>query len=190
MCNNNGACRARDAAVMCPSFRATGDEQHLTRGRANTLRLALSGQLGPDALVGEDMRETMDLCISCKGCKRECPTGVDMARMKIEFLHHYRRGRRLSARDRLIPTCRAMRLGPRIWRRCSICAIGRRPWPGSASAGSGLSAARKLPQWSRRPYRSAASRHPNPPPLAGSAPTLTLPRWRGREGRGFTTGAT
>ncbi len=102
MCNNNGACRARDAAVMCPSFRATGDEQHLTRGRANTLRLALSGQLGPDALVSEDMRATMELCISCKGCKRECPTGVDMARMKIEFLHHYRQRHRLRARDRLV----------------------------------------------------------------------------------------
>src|SRR6202043_1167444 len=89
MCNNNGACRARDAGVMCPSYRATGDEQHLTRGRANTLRLALTGQLGPDALVSEDMRETMALCISCKGCRRECPTGIDMARMKIEFLHHY-----------------------------------------------------------------------------------------------------
>jgi Fe-S oxidoreductase len=83
MCNNNGACRARDAGVMCPSYRATGDEQHLTRGRANTLRLALSGQLGPEALISEEMRETMSLCISCKGCKRECPTGVDMARMKI-----------------------------------------------------------------------------------------------------------
>ncbi len=102
MCNNNGACRVRDAGVMCPSFRATGDERHLTRGRANTLRLALSGQLGAEALVSSDMRETMDLCISCKGCKRECPTGVDMARMKIEFLHHYRRRHRLGARDRLI----------------------------------------------------------------------------------------
>src|SRR5215468_8074810 len=102
MCNNNGACRARDAGVMCPSFRATSDEQDLTRGRANTLRLALSGQLGPDALVGEDMREAMALCISCKGCRRECPTGVDMARMKIEFLHHYRRRHGLSPRDWLI----------------------------------------------------------------------------------------
>src|SRR5215468_6109518 len=102
MCNNNGACRARDAGVMCPSYRATGDEQHLTRGRANTLRLGLSGQLGPDALVGEDMREAMALCISCKGCRRECPTGVDMARMKIEFLHHYRRRHGLSPRDWLI----------------------------------------------------------------------------------------
>src|SRR6267142_890169 len=102
MCNNNGACRARDAAVMCPSYRATDDEQHLTRGRANNLRLALSGQLGPDALVSENMRETMALCISCKGCKRDCPTGVDLARMKTEFLNHYRRRHRLTPRDRLI----------------------------------------------------------------------------------------
>jgi Fe-S oxidoreductase len=74
---------------MCPSFRATGDEQHLTRGRANTLRLAVSGQLGPYALSSDALYETLDLCVGCKGCKRECPTGVDMARMKIEFLHHY-----------------------------------------------------------------------------------------------------
>src|SRR5438067_1742110 len=102
MCNNNGACRARDAGVMCPSYRATGDEQHLTRGRANSLRLALSGQLGADALVSEEMRETLDLCISCKGCKRECPTGVDMARMKVEFLARYKARHGFSARDRAI----------------------------------------------------------------------------------------
>src|SRR5262249_12351207 len=102
MCNNNGACRKSDPGVMCPSFRATADEQHLTRGRANTLRLAISGQLGPDALTSEAMRETMALCVSCKGCKRECPTGVDMARMKIEFLHQYKRKHGLSLRDRLV----------------------------------------------------------------------------------------
>lgn len=98
MCNNNGACRKSDPGVMCPSFRVTGDEQHLTRGRANTLRLALSGQLGPDALVSDDMHDTMTLCVGCKGCRRECPTGVDMAKMKIEFLHHYheRHGRTLG----------------------------------------------------------------------------------------------
>jgi len=61
---------------------------NLTRGRANTLRLAISGQLGPDAFTSDEMHETLDLCVSCKGCKRECPTGVDMAKMKIEFLHH------------------------------------------------------------------------------------------------------
>jgi FAD/FMN-containing dehydrogenase/Fe-S oxidoreductase len=167
MCNNNGACRARDAAVMCPSFRATGDEQHLTRGRANTLRLALSGQLGPDALVSEDMRETMDLCISCKGCRRECPTGVDMARMKIEFLHHYRRRHGLRARDRLIAYLPryapyAARIAPLLNLRNRVRFLAR--W---GERWLGLSAARKLPEWSARPYRSAVHPHPDPPPPAG-----------------------
>jgi FAD/FMN-containing dehydrogenase/Fe-S oxidoreductase len=157
MCNNNGACRARDAAVMCPSFRATGDEQHLTRGRANTLRLALSGQLGTDALVSEDMRETMALCISCKGCKRECPTGVDMARMKIEFLHHYRHRHGLTARDRLIAYL--PRYAPYAARLAPLLNLRNRV-PFLAGLGErffGLSAPRKLPEWSTRPYRSASS---------------------------------
>ena len=156
MCNNNGACRARDAAVMCPSYRATGDEQHLTRGRANTLRLALSGQLGPEALVSEDMRETMALCISCKGCRRECPTGVDMARMKIEFLHHYRRGHGLGARDRLIAYL--PRYAPYAARIAPVMNLRNRV-PLLARLGErlfGLSASRKLPQWSSNPYRGVS----------------------------------
>ena len=87
MCNNNGHCRKFDAGTMCPSYRVTRDEEHLTRGRANTLRLALSGQFGADGLASEPVREALDLCVSCKGCRRECPTGVDMAKMKIEALH-------------------------------------------------------------------------------------------------------
>ena len=100
MCNNNGHCRKFDAGTMCPSYRATLDEQHLTRGRANTLRLALSGQLGPDS--DAMVKEALDLCVSCKGCKRECPTGIDMARMKIEFAVHHRRSHALSLRERMI----------------------------------------------------------------------------------------
>src|SRR2546427_9904304 len=100
MCNNNGHCRKFDAGTMCPSYRATRDEIHLTRGRANTLRLALSGQLGAE---GEQaVKQALDLCISCKGCKRECPTGVDMARMKIEFLAQYNGKHGFSTRDRAI----------------------------------------------------------------------------------------
>jgi Fe-S oxidoreductase len=100
MCNNNGHCRKFDAGTMCPSYRATLDEKHLTRGRANTLRLALSNQLGAE---GEDaVKAALDLCVSCKGCKRECPTGVDMARMKVEFLAHYKAKHGLSTRDRAI----------------------------------------------------------------------------------------
>ncbi|RQH02101.1 FAD-binding and (Fe-S)-binding domain-containing protein [Paraburkholderia dinghuensis] len=84
MCNNNGHCRKFDAGTMCPSYRVTKDEQHVTRGRANTLRLAISGQLGSDGLASDDVKATLDLCVSCKGCRRECPTGVDMAKFKIE----------------------------------------------------------------------------------------------------------
>ena len=100
MCNNNGHCRKFDAGTMCPSYRATLDEQHLTRGRANTLRLALSNQLG--AQGEEAVKQALDLCVSCKGCKRECPTGVDMARMKVEFLAHFKARHGQSARDRAI----------------------------------------------------------------------------------------
>ena len=104
MCNNNGHCRKFDTGTMCPSYRVTRDEKHLTRGRANTLRLALSGQLGPDALTSDEMHETMDLCVGCKGCRRECPTGVDMAKMKIEFLYQWQKKYGLKLKDKLIAT--------------------------------------------------------------------------------------
>ena len=176
MCNNNGACRKSDPGVMCPSYRATGDEVHLTRGRANTLRLALSGQLGPDALVSDAMRETMALCLSCKGCRRECPTGVDMARMKIEFLYHFKKRHGLSARDRLVAYL--PRYAPYAWRLAPLLNLRNRS-PALAALGErvfGLSARRQLPEWSRHPYRGAD------PHRSAAAAADSLPRWRGRVG--------
>lgn len=102
MCNNNGHCRKFDAGTMCPSYRVTRDEQHLTRGRANTLRLAVSGQLGEQGLASPEVREALDLCVSCKGCKRECPTGVDMARFKIEARAAWNKAHGLTLRDRVV----------------------------------------------------------------------------------------
>jgi Fe-S oxidoreductase len=102
MCNNNGACRKLEGGVMCPSYRATRNEKDVTRGRANTLRLAISGQLGPDALSSDAMMETMKLCVSCKACRHECPTGVDMAKMKIEVLAARVAKHGLTLRDRLV----------------------------------------------------------------------------------------
>ena len=149
MCNNNGACRKREPGVMCPSYRVTRDEQHLTRGRANSLRLALSGQLGRDALASDDMYATMDLCVSCKGCKRECPTGVDMARMKIEFLNHYHRGHGLRIKDRLIAWLPryapwAARFGFLLNLRDRLPGL---PWLSEKLLG--YSARRPLPRWRR-----------------------------------------
>ena len=156
MCNNNGACRKRDAGVMCPSFRATGDEQHLTRGRANTLRLALSGQLGENAFTSDSMYETMELCVGCKACKRECPTGVDMARMKTEFLVHYHERHGHSLFDNLVAYL------PRYARFAS--SIGwllnlrdRIPWmPRISEIFTGFTASRPLPVWSGSPFTDDA----------------------------------
>ncbi|NKB33032.1 MAG: FAD-binding protein [Pseudomonadales bacterium] len=147
MCNNNGACRKAHVGTMCPSYRITKDEQHLTRGRANTLRLAITGQLGSDAFASEAMYETMDLCVSCKGCKRECPTGIDMARMKIEFLDHYHKRHRVRVRERLFAYL------PRYVHK--LKSIGfllnlRDQIPGLAMLSEwlfGLSSRRRLPKW-------------------------------------------
>ena len=149
MCNNNGHCRKFDAGTMCPSYRVTRDEQHVTRGRANTLRLALTGQLGEDGLASAEVRDAMDLCVQCKGCRRECPTGVDMARMKTEFLHHWTRRHGLPVRSKLIAYLprwapRMAALGPLVNLRDRV--------PGMAALSErlfGLSARRTLPSLRR-----------------------------------------
>src|SRR3546814_5654923 len=87
---------------MCPPYRVTRDERDLTRCRANALRLAISGQLGPQAFTADQMLETLSLCVSCKGCRRECPTGVDMAKMKIEVLAARARKQGVALREMLI----------------------------------------------------------------------------------------
>ena len=141
MCNNNGHCRKFDAGTMCPSYRVTREEQHLTRGRANTLRLAMSGQLGPDALTSEPVREAMELCVSCKGCKRECPTGVDMAKMKVEFLHHWHRHHGLTLKERLIAYL--PRYAPWAARLAPVMNVMQR----LAKPLLGFAAQRSLPAW-------------------------------------------
>jgi FAD/FMN-containing dehydrogenase/Fe-S oxidoreductase len=102
MCNNNGHCRKFDAGSMCPSYRITKDERHVTRGRANTLRLALSGQLDKGGLASQDVKDVLDLCVSCKGCRRECPTGVDMAKFKIEARAAWAAEHGVRLRDRMV----------------------------------------------------------------------------------------
>ncbi|MHB8723446.1 MAG: FAD-binding and (Fe-S)-binding domain-containing protein, partial [Steroidobacteraceae bacterium] len=176
MCNNNGHCRKFDAGTMCPSYRVTRDEQHLTRGRANTLRLALSGQLGAGAFTSEAMYATMDLCVGCKGCKRECPTGVDMARMKIEFLSHYKARHGYTLQDRLIAhlpdyAAAASRFARLLNLRDTVPGIA---WLSERL--TGLSAGRALPKWrSDTFWRSEAGAL-----LAGEVEVIAAARTGGR----------
>ena len=167
MCNNNGTCLKRSPGVMCPSFRATRDERHSTRGRANALRLALSGQLGDDPWTSPELYEAMDLCLGCKACRRECPTGVDMARMKIDYLHRVRADRPPSPRDmalaylpRYAPL--ASRLAPLVNLRNRIPALAR-----LGERVAGLAANRPLPRWSSRPFNIRARARAAGAPDAG-----------------------
>ncbi|MGC1464788.1 MAG: FAD-linked oxidase C-terminal domain-containing protein [Pseudolabrys sp.] len=153
MCNNNGACRKLAGGAMCPSYRATRDERDVTRGRANTLRLAISGQLGPDALASDEVKETLSLCVSCKACRRECPTGVDMARMKIEVQAARAARHGYSLHDRLVGWL------PRYAHRAA-----RMPWLFNmrdripflrrlSESIAGFSARRSLPKWRGDTFR-------------------------------------
>jgi Fe-S oxidoreductase len=101
-CAGVGECRKKREGTMCPSYRATAEEKHSTRGRANALRLAITGQFGGEGFTDPALRDVLDLCLECKACKAECPTNVDMARLKAEFLHQYFRKHGLPWRNRLL----------------------------------------------------------------------------------------
>ncbi len=115
LCAGVGECRKKRGGSMCPSYRATAEEQHSTRGRANALRLALTGQCDLRGLTDPALFETFDLCLECKACKSECPTNVDMARLKAEFLHQYYAKHGLPWRNRVFGhVARLSRWGSRL----------------------------------------------------------------------------
>lgn len=101
MCNGAGICRKETVGTMCPSYMATREEEHTTRGRANALRAALSGHLPHSEFTSRRMHAVMDLCVECKACKAECPSSVDMAKIKFEFLAHYHEANGTPLRDRM-----------------------------------------------------------------------------------------
>jgi Fe-S oxidoreductase/FAD/FMN-containing dehydrogenase len=115
MCNGVGNCRKKLEGTMCPSYMATRDEEHSTRGRANALRAVLSGQVPACDFTGKRLYQVMDLCLECKACKAECPSNVDMAKMKYEFLSHYYTANGLPLRNRLFGRIEAVnRIGARM----------------------------------------------------------------------------
>jgi FAD/FMN-containing dehydrogenase/Fe-S oxidoreductase len=115
MCSGMGECRKKLDGTMCPSYMGTLDEEHSTRGRANALRSVLSGKVPKEEFTGKRLYEVMDLCLECKACKAECPSNVDMAKLKYEFLDHYHRANGLPLRNRIFGGIETLnRLGSRL----------------------------------------------------------------------------
>lgn len=160
MCSGVGACRKKLEGTMCPSYMATRDEMHSTRGRANVLRLALSGKLGAAGLTESGVKEVLDLCLECRACKSECPTSVDVARFKSEFLaaSHARHGVPLQAK--ILGNVHQLAQWGSMFAPLSNWIAGSPPARLLNQAVLGIDARRTPPRWTSRPLR--ARHQPSP----------------------------
>ena len=150
-CNGQGSCR-RFQGIMCPSFMVTNDEEHSTRGRANLLRQALNGGLAQEELTGDRLHAALDLCVECKACKAECPSGVDMAKLKVEVLARYHDQHGTSLRDRAFARVNLIgRLGSRA-ATLSNAAGGLRPLRWLMHRTLGIHEQRRLPQFASQSF--------------------------------------
>ena len=158
LCNGQGTCR-KDDGGMCPSYMVTRDEEHSTRGRANLLRAILAGELPRGELAGERLHEALDLCVECKACASECPSGVDMAKLKYEVLARYHQRHGVPRRDRLF--AHVHRLSAWGSRAAPLANALARLWPVRRLAHRflGVHAARPLPRLARRPFRRWFAQH-------------------------------
>ena len=153
MCNGDGLCLQRLAGVMCPSFRAVGNEECSTRGRANALRLAMTGQLGPDAMTSRRLFEVLDLCLSCKSCKAECASNVDLTRLKSEFLQKYHDANGFGLRERIIAGSAQMAAGIAGWKAPFVNFI-QKTWlmRKTLEIFAGFDSRRNPPAYARQPF--------------------------------------
>ncbi len=160
-CNGQGDCRKTLEGTMCPSYMVTRDEEHSTRGRANALRAVLSGGLPPEEFTSHRMYEVMDLCLECKGCKAECPSNVDLAKLKYEFLAHYYERHGLPLRNRLFGhIARLSRIG------CAVAPLAN--WAQGLGLGkwllekvAGVDRRRALPPFAAEPFDAWFARRRN-----------------------------
>ncbi len=176
VCTGQGYCRKVENGTMCPSFMVTRDERDSTRGRANALRNALSGRLPHEQLSSEAMYEVMDLCVGCKACQSECPSVVDMSRMRSEFLHHYHQRHGVDMRTRAfanMPTMsRAMtHFGFVAW--LANRALDIKPLAGLVERALKLAPGRQLPRFTLNRF----SRRPRDPGTEGDAVVLYADTW-------------
>ncbi len=163
MCNGAGVCRKRTTGTMCPSFMVTLEEEHSTRGRANALRNALAGRLPVQEFTSRRMFEVMDLCIECKACKAECPSSVDMAKIKFEWLAQYYQENGTPLRPRIFGHIATFnQLGSGTLAPFANWAAGNGPLRGVAKNMLGITKKRKLPPFARQPFTTWFKQRPAP----------------------------
>jgi len=174
LCNGNALCRKTAGGTMCPSYMVTRDEEHSTRGRANALRMVLSGALPAAELTGERMREVMDLCLECKGCTGECPSRVNMTRLKSEWLAHYHAAHGVPLRARLFGNIHTL---SRVASAAAPLANALLGMPGAGLLGErllGISRHRRLPRFAREPFHAWFERTRAERPAGVGRPPVVL----------------
>jgi ferredoxin len=186
MCNGAGICRQKITGTMCPSFMVTREEEHSTRGRANALRAAMSGRLPANELTSRRMYQVMDLCIECKACKAECPSSVDMAKIKFEFLAQYHAAHGTPLRARAFANIgRLSRLGSGPLAPVANWSLQNSLVRAGMQRFLGVSSKRTLPPLARQPFTAWFKNRPSP--VAEPALSLVLsPRRKGRRSNDYS----
>jgi FAD/FMN-containing dehydrogenase/Fe-S oxidoreductase len=175
MCNGQGACR-KLSGTMCPSYMVTRDEKHSTRGRANALRAAMTGALPVDSLTGERLYRVMDLCLECKACKAECPSNVDMAKLKYEFLDRYHRTNGYPLRSRIFANISTLsRLGS-FFAPLSNWSLGSQPFRAMLEQITGIDSRREMPTFASQTFTQwFRARGTGSPTTAARGPVVLFP---------------
>ena len=172
MCSGIGACRKQLSGTMCPSYMATRDEEHSTRGRANALRMAMTGRLGEAGLGDKGVYDALDLCLQCRACKAECPIGVDMARFKSEFLADYWKRHGTPLRARALGNIHRLSVWGSRFAPVSNWMVAGRPVRWIMEKLLGIDRRRVLPAWKRQTFERRLARNPPRSSAAGTRVTL------------------
>jgi FAD/FMN-containing dehydrogenase/Fe-S oxidoreductase len=162
MCSGMAECRKKLDGTMCPSYMATLDEEHSTRGRANALRAVLSGRVPKEEFTGKRLYEVLDLCLECKACKAECPSNVDMAKLKYEFLHHYYKANGLPLRNRIFGRIEQLNRVGSWWAPLSNWLAGSAANRWLLERLAGIDRRRPLPRFAGEPFTEWFRYRPKP----------------------------
>jgi FAD/FMN-containing dehydrogenase/Fe-S oxidoreductase len=154
LCNGAGVCRKKNEGTMCPSYMVTLEDKHSTRGRANLMREILSGKLPAEEFTGKELYNTLDLCLECKGCKAECPSNVDMAKLKYEFLAHYNNTNGTPLRSRMFANIHAASKVAAVWPSVANWTLTNPMVRRALDRFVGIDSRRKLPLFAAQTFES------------------------------------